>query len=93
MRLRVAQFLTHCLISLRAQKVHHIELEGKVIKLQLWDTSGQERFRSMSTSYYRGAHGVVVMYSTTDHDSFENVCLAAEPSRAALSHAYLHARR
>lgn len=30
---------------------------GQVVKLQVWDTSGQERFRSITSSYYRGANG------------------------------------
>ena len=34
--------------------------------LQVWDTAGQERFRALTTSYYRGAHGVIVVYDTTD---------------------------
>lgn len=38
-------------------KIKTIELEGKVIKLQIWDTAGQERFRTITTSYFRGAQG------------------------------------
>ena len=34
--------------------------------LQVWDTAGQERFRALTTSYYRGAHGVIFVYDTTD---------------------------
>lgn len=45
----------------------------KVVKLQIWDTSGQERFRTITSSYYRGAHGFLVFYDTTDHASFSNV--------------------
>jgi Ras-related protein Rab-2A len=36
-----------------------IEVDGKKIKLQLWDTAGQESFRSITRSYYRGAQGNV----------------------------------
>ena len=36
--------------------------------------TGQERFRStLSTSYYKGAHAVILVYSTTDRESFRNV--------------------
>ena len=38
----------------------------------IWDTAGQERFRTICTSYYRGAHGVVVVYDITDEKSFKN---------------------
>jgi len=54
-------------------KIRTIELEGKMIKLQIWDTAGQERFRTIAAAYYRGAHGIVVVYDVTDNESFENV--------------------
>eukprot|EP01083_Nonionella_stella_P189825 702837_1 len=37
------------------------------------DTAGQERFRTITSSYYRGAHGIIVVYDITDKDSFTNV--------------------
>ena len=43
-------------------KIKTIELEGKVVKLQIWDTAGQERFRTITSSYYRGAHGIIIVY-------------------------------
>ncbi|KAK9416306.1 putative GTP-binding protein YPTC4 [Seiridium unicorne] len=42
----------------------------KRIKLQLWDTAGTERFRSVSRSYYRGAAGAILVYDLTNHNSF-----------------------
>ena len=54
-------------------KIKTIELDGKVIKLQIWDTAGQERFRTITSSYYRGAHGIIVVYDVTDQESFNNV--------------------
>ena len=36
-------------------KIKIIELEGKVIKLQIWDTAGQERFCTITKIYYKGA--------------------------------------
>ena len=54
-------------------KIRTIQLESKTIKLQIWDTAGQERFRMMSTSYYGGAHGIIIVYDVTDADSFQNV--------------------
>ena len=54
-------------------KVHTIKIDDKLIKLQIWDTAGQERFRTVTNTYYRGAHGVLVVYDTTNHYSFNNV--------------------
>ena len=54
-------------------KIHTIEVDGKVIKLQIWDTAGQERFRHIISSYYRGAHGIIVVYDVQSAESFEHV--------------------
>eukprot|EP00441_Pelagodinium_beii_P018332 CAMPEP_0197667252 /NCGR_PEP_ID=MMETSP1338-20131121/65643_1 /TAXON_ID=43686 ORGANISM="Pelagodinium beii, Strain RCC1491" /NCGR_SAMPLE_ID=MMETSP1338 /ASSEMBLY_ACC=CAM_ASM_000754 /LENGTH=200 /DNA_ID=CAMNT_0043246451 /DNA_START=143 /DNA_END=741 /DNA_ORIENTATION=- len=54
-------------------KIRTIELDGKQIKLQIWDTAGQDRFRTITSSYYRGAHGIIIVYDITDRESFDNV--------------------
>ena len=54
-------------------KIRTIKINGKTVKLQIWDTAGQERFRTITASYYRGAHGIIVVYDVTDIDSFNNV--------------------
>lgn len=54
-------------------KIRTVELDSKVIKLQIWDTAGQERFRTITSSYYRGAHGIIVVFDVTDQESFNNV--------------------
>lgn len=67
--------ITHQLIKIFSlfQKIRTIELDGKVIKLQIWDTAGQERFRTITSSYYRGAHGIIVVYDCTDQETFSNL--------------------
>eukprot|EP00300_Choanocystis_sp_HF-7_P030628 c39500_g1_i1.p1 GENE.c39500_g1_i1~~c39500_g1_i1.p1 ORF type:complete len:225 (-),score=44.53 c39500_g1_i1:187-810(-) len=50
-----------------------LDIDGKLIKLQIWDTAGQERFRTITSAYYRGADGIIVVYDITHHESFEHV--------------------
>lgn len=45
----------------------------KRVKLQLWDTAGTERFRSVSRSYYRGAAGAILCYDVGSRDGFEGL--------------------
>ncbi|KAM3174682.1 hypothetical protein ACTXT7_010058 [Hymenolepis weldensis] len=54
-------------------KIRTLELDGKIVKLQIWDTAGQERFRTITSSYYRGAQGIIIVYDITDEASFTNL--------------------
>lgn len=54
-------------------KIRTIEVEGKTIKLQIWDTAGQDRFRSITSTYYRGAHGIIIVYDVTESETFQNI--------------------
>uniref|UniRef100_A0A8C6NR83 RAS and EF-hand domain containing 2 n=1 Tax=Nothobranchius furzeri TaxID=105023 RepID=A0A8C6NR83_NOTFU len=48
-------------------------VDGETTSLQIWDTAGQERFRSIAKSYFRKAHGVLLLYDVTSESSFLNV--------------------
>ncbi len=39
----------------------------------MWDTAGQQRFKSILTSYYKGTHGVLLVYDITDKQSFTDL--------------------
>lgn len=54
-------------------KVKIVTVGDKTIKLQIWDTAGQDRFRTITSSYYRGAHGIIVVYDISDYSSYCNV--------------------
>mmetsp|Transcript_6216 Transcript_6216/g.5338 ORF Transcript_6216/g.5338 Transcript_6216/m.5338 type:complete len:220 (+) Transcript_6216:23-682(+) len=54
-------------------KIKTIALNDQVIKMQIWDTAGQDRFRTLTSTYYRGAHGIIIVYDVTNRDSFDNV--------------------
>ena len=51
----------------------NVEVDGTVISLQVWDTAGSERFRTITSSYYRGADAIIIVYAVNDTDSFQNV--------------------
>lgn len=50
-----------------------IEVEGKRIKLQIMDTAGQEKYRSIVQTFYKGAVGVLLLYSVDDERTFSNI--------------------
>ena len=55
-------------------KLKNVQLDdGKMVKIQIWDTAGQDRFRSITKNYYKGAHGIILIYDITNQKTFENV--------------------
>lgn len=50
-----------------------MEIKGKKVKMQIWDTAGSEAFRSIVSAYYRGANAVVLVYAIDDKFSFEEL--------------------
>ena len=54
-------------------KQRDIVVNQEQIRLQVFDTAGQERFHTLATSVYRGVAGVVLVYDVGDASSFENV--------------------
>ena len=50
-----------------------IKYKGKTIKLQIWDSAGQEKFRSLIPNYIRGSSLVFIVYDITNRKSFENL--------------------
>ncbi|KAF8544514.1 P-loop containing nucleoside triphosphate hydrolase protein [Trichophaea hybrida] len=57
--------------------------EDRKIKLQVWDTAGQESFRAITKSYFRGATGALLVYDITRRETFEHVQEWLEELRAA----------
>jgi len=56
------EFLTFC-----------VKVEDKTVKLQIWDTCGQEVYRSLISSFYRSASLAIMVYSIDNEDSFSNI--------------------
>ena len=53
--------------------VKFIKVKGINAKIQIWDTAGQARYRSITSSYYKGSHGCFIVYDITNESSFDNV--------------------
>ena len=58
-----------------------VNIGDKVIKLQVWDTAGQEAFRSITRSYYRGAAGALLVYDITRRETFDHLTTWLEDAR------------
>ncbi|KAF5728516.1 ras-related protein RABB1c [Tripterygium wilfordii] len=58
-----------------------ITIDNKPIKLQIWDTAGQESFRSITRSYYRGAAGALLVYDITRRETFNHLASWLEDAR------------
>ncbi|KAG1775011.1 rab-type small GTP-binding protein, partial [Suillus placidus] len=54
-------------------KICTIKLDGKRIKLQIWDTAGQEHFRTITTMCYHGATGILLVYDITNERSYNSI--------------------
>jgi len=50
----------------------NLEIDGKVVKAEVWDTAGQERFRAVTSAYYHGAVGALLVYAINARASFDN---------------------
>jgi len=58
-----------------------VNIDNKQVKLQIWDTAGQESFRSITRSYYRGAAGALLVYDITRRDTFKHLSVWLEEAR------------
>src|SRR3972149_7923971 len=46
---------------------------SQLLRLQIWDAGGQERFRAITSSYYRNSHGIILTYDITNKRTFNNL--------------------
>ena len=51
----------------------NIEISSKIFRIQIWDTAGQENFRSITRAYYKNSVCALVVYDISSRDSFNNV--------------------
>ena len=47
--------------------------DDRKVKIQIWDTAGEDRFRSITRNYYKGAKGILLIFDVTDKETFTHV--------------------
>lgn len=70
------QFISTVGIDFREKRLTHRRKEGgpaQGVHLQLWDTAGQEKFRSLTTAFYRDAMGFLLLFDLTNEQSFIDI--------------------
>lgn len=50
-----------------------LEILGKRVKVQVWDTAGQEKFRTMTSTFYRGSDAILMAYDITEPGSYDDL--------------------
>mmetsp|Transcript_4056 Transcript_4056/g.5973 ORF Transcript_4056/g.5973 Transcript_4056/m.5973 type:complete len:197 (-) Transcript_4056:230-820(-) len=54
-------------------RIKTIMFGDRKVKVRIWDTAGQEQFKTITRNYYNGAHGILLVYDITEPDSFSHV--------------------
>ena len=62
-----------CTIGVDFKSCPFTTQDGRSVNLTLWDTAGQEKFRSLTSSWYRAAHGVIIVYDISHRDTFLHI--------------------
>lgn len=60
----------HSTIGVDFISVYHKNKNNKIYKFTIWDTAGQERFRAVVKNFYRGIHGIILVFDLSDPNSF-----------------------
>jgi len=63
-------FISTIGVDIRSREIH---VNNKRLKIQVWDTGGQQRYRPVLASCYRGALGVIIVFDVTNMVSFKNI--------------------
>lgn len=50
-----------------------ITIEGRKIKIQFWDTAGQEKYKSIANSYFKISNGIILVYDVSRRETFEKL--------------------
>ena len=62
--------------------VKNMEIKNKIYRIQVWDTAGQENFRSITRAYYKNSVCALIVYDISNKDSFNNVSIWVDDCRS-----------
>ena len=48
-------------------------IDGKTIRIKIWDTAGQEKFHSLAKGFFHNAQGIMVVYDVTNSETYQNL--------------------
>ncbi|EAS01333.1 small guanosine triphosphatase family Ras family protein (macronuclear) [Tetrahymena thermophila SB210] len=54
-------------------KMKVLQIQDSTVKMQLWDTAGQERYQTLASTLYKGAMGIVLVYSVDNRKAFDGI--------------------
>lgn len=73
-RFKTSDFSPHTLSTVGVEFIRKdVQINSEKIKIQVWDTAGQENMQSMTRSYFKSCCAVLITFDTTKRKSFENL--------------------
>lgn len=60
-------------VDFKTKLISFSEKPEEFIKLQIWDTAGQDKYRCITKNYFRGSDGIMLIYDITSLNSFNNI--------------------
>ena len=74
LRYSEGKFVENYMMTIGINYVYKVvEIEGAKIKLQIWDTAGQDKYKTITKNYYRNSQGVIIVFGIDSRDSFYSV--------------------
>lgn len=74
LRYSEGKFVDNYMMTIGINYVYKIiSIDGVRIKLQIWDTAGQDKYKTITQNYYRNSQGVLIVFSIDSKDSFYSV--------------------
>ena len=74
LRYSEGKFVENYMMTIGINYVYKVvEIDGAKIKLQIWDTAGQDKYKTITKNYYRNSQGVIIVFGIDSRDSFYSV--------------------